>query len=163
DDEGGIERHVHGRLRRLFLGLLLLVRVAVAQSQEGGRAATGQHHECGDADNEPLLALLGRRRGAVRRVQYRSFCHCRGRSTIAADTQPPVEFATLVPRGSGGTEMPAKQGICCNHRSVKCITCAGLLAARRTLQAYRSTRPRLMREAADVPSVPATADTPETL
>ena len=72
-----------------------------------------------------------------------------------------------MPPVSGGAQVAIKQGLCDCWRSVKCVACAGLLAAARACvaalpgtQAYVSTKPRLIRTAAGtLTSELPTADT----
>jgi hypothetical protein len=72
-----------------------------------------------------------------------------------------------VPPVSGGAQVAIKQGVCDCWRTVKCVACAGLLAAAGACvtslpgaQAYVSTNPRLIRTAAEtLTSELPTADT----
>jgi len=76
--------------------------VVVTHEKPASRAAAGEHEESRNSDDQPLLALRGRR-VAFRRIEHRYVRHCLGhsgksRQTIAATE---VKSATLVPPVSG--------------------------------------------------------------
>ncbi len=100
-DEGGIQRHVEGRLGGLFLSLDLLVRIVVTHEHERCRTATGQHHEGGEADDEELLALLGG--GAFGRVAKWVLLPCLRSLFNRGIQRPPAEVCNV--RATGLAEV----------------------------------------------------------